>query len=709
MPQAAAVPGATRLVPVGPQRLLDTRDRGTRVPDEGTVRVVVPGSGVLAAVVTVTVTETTGPGFVTVWPADTPRPLASNLNVERADQTLANLAVVRTGNQGALEVFVQRSLHVVVDLSGVFVDAAAPVADGRFEPVGPVRVLDTRSGRPLGRVDTVVVPVATRTPGASAVVVNVTATEALAPGFLTVHPDGAQRPLASNLNVERAGQTVSNLAVVPVGPTGDIRVFSQSGTHLVVDLLGMFTGPTAAVADTGRFVPVSPTRFLDTRSNLGMARPVDSWRSDVSVPGLPAGAAAAVLMNLTATESTRPGFVTAYPAGTAWPGTSNLNLEQTWQTRANLALVRLGSTNAISLYAQRSTQLVGDLAGWFTGAPVPVESGVPAAAPPPANAPSGGPLVRLGVVGDRISPKSVVATGTGLFFAQNMMYSHTMTVYDRDLRLVRTISDNVGGRPGAPVEAAVSADGRSMYVSNYAMYGPGDGPEGFDDCLPSDPVGSSTVYRVDLASLTIDQVIPVGKVPKYLATSPDGRWLVVSNWCGDDVSIVDVALGREVRRVPIGRNPRGVAITADSKTAYIAAMGAYVVAVVDLESGTVTRRFTGLGTQPRHANLSPDGRWLYVTLAGNDQVAKIDTTTGAVVGRAVTGNTPRSAVLTPDGSTLYVVNYFGSSFAQVRTSDMTVTAVVPVSTNPIGVTYDAESRQVWVACYVGRIHVFAEQ
>jgi YVTN family beta-propeller protein len=138
-------------------------------------------------------------------------------------------------------------------------------------------------------------------------------------------------------------------------------------------------------------------------------------------------------------------------------------------------------------------------------------------------------------------------------------------------------------------------------------------------------------------------------------------------------------------------------------------MGAYIVAAVDLDSGTVTRRFTGLGTQPRHANLSPDGRWLYVTLAGNDQVAKIDTATGTVVARAVTGDTPRSAVLTPDGSTLYVVNYFGNSFAQVRTADMAVTAVIPVSTNPIGITYDAESRQVWVACYVGRIHVFEEQ
>jgi hypothetical protein len=42
-----------------------------------------------------------------------------------------------------------------------------------------------------------------------------------------------------------------------------------------------------------------------------------------------------------------------------------------------------------------------------------------------------------------ISPKSVVASDDGLFFAQNMMYRHTITVYDRNFELVKTIGDQV--------------------------------------------------------------------------------------------------------------------------------------------------------------------------------------------------------------------------------------------------------------------------
>jgi len=92
-----------------------------------------------------------------------------------------------------------------------------------------------------------------------------------------------------------------------------------------------------------------------------------------------------------------------------------------------------------------------------------------------------------------ISSKSVVATGTGLVFAQNMMYQHTITVYRADGTLAATIPDSVdlaayriAGHPGqvrgAPVEAASSPDHKSMYVSNYSMYGAGFGPEGSDAC-----------------------------------------------------------------------------------------------------------------------------------------------------------------------------------------------------------------------------------
>jgi YVTN family beta-propeller protein len=333
--------------------------------------------------------------------------------------------------------------------------------------------------------------------------------------------------------------------------------------------------------------------------------------------------------------------------------------------------------------------------------------------PPPA---ADGRLVAVRTIGGDISPKSVTATGTGLVFAQNMMYRHTVTVYDRDFDLVATIPDEVtpsdfghalqGTYRGAPVEAAATPDGRHVYVSNYSMYGPGF-REGSDACTPQDGYRNSFVYRIDTATLRIDQVIEVGAVPKYVAVSPDGATLLVTNWCSYDLSVVDVAAAAEVKRIPIGRYPRGIAVSPDSRTAWIAVMGSTRLVAVDLDT-YATRDVDGVGGGPRHLQISGDGAYLYVTLNRDGVVAKIDAATGRRVAAVHTGQAPRSAVLSADGTALYVVNYESDTVAKVATADMTVRQTVEVGHHPIGITLDEATRQVWVACYSGTIRVFRD-
>ena len=248
-------------------------------------------------------------------------------------------------------------------------------------------------------------------------------------------------------------------------------------------------------------------------------------------------------------------------------------------------------------------------------------------------------LRKIATITGDISPKSVVATGAGLFFAQNMMYRHTITVYDRDYELVATIPDSVNlaeygfsesanEHRGAPVEAVATADGTYVYVSNYQMYGEGYGRAGGDGCNAAD-WDESFVYRVSATDLEIDQVIAVGAVPKFLAITPDDRLVLVSNWCSFDLSIIDTAVGREIARIPLGRHPRGIAVTSDGQTAYVAIMGSLDITIVDLESYEVGW-LRGVGANPRHLVLDPtDGR-LYATLNGEGAVAVIDPVTGEV-------------------------------------------------------------------------------
>ncbi|HEY3142346.1 MAG TPA: YncE family protein [Acidimicrobiales bacterium] len=323
-------------------------------------------------------------------------------------------------------------------------------------------------------------------------------------------------------------------------------------------------------------------------------------------------------------------------------------------------------------------------------------------------------------VGGPISPKSVVASGTGLVLAQNMIYNHTVTAYDAAGELVATIPDTVdlaqfgipgyppGAVQGGPVEAAFSPDGRKAYVSNYSMYGPGFGNPGSDECSPASGVDSSFVYRIDVANFSIDQVIPVGSVPKYVAASPDGRWVLVSNWCSYDLSIIATATGQEVQRLEIGRYPRGIAVDPTSTTAYVAIMGGRDIVTVDLRTLAVSGAIANVGGSPRHLVMSPDGASLYATLNADGQVAKIDLASGAVVGTVSTGQAPRSMDISADGQSLYVVNYFSNTVSKVQTADLAVLQDVPVNSHPIGITYDRSTGRIWVACYSGTIEIFDE-
>jgi YVTN family beta-propeller protein len=315
-----------------------------------------------------------------------------------------------------------------------------------------------------------------------------------------------------------------------------------------------------------------------------------------------------------------------------------------------------------------------------------------------------------------ISPKSVVASGGGPVFAQNMMYQHTMTVYNRDGSFLKTIPDGVDltalgipGHPGvskgAPVEAAFSPDRQYVYVSNYSMYGAGFGREGTDTCSPASNFSPSFVYRVSVASLAIDKVYGVGQVPKYVAVTPDNKYLLVTNWCSYDLSVIDLKSGSEIKRIPLGPYPRGIAVTPNSAVAYIAVMGTRNIAKLDLATLALTW-IPNVGNGPRHVVMDPAGRYLYSTLNADGQVAKIDLLTDQVVAKVATGSEPRSMAISADGLSLYVVNYSSNTISKLASADLHVLQVVHAPSHPIGITYDPSTSKVWVAAYSGAILVF---
>ena len=318
-----------------------------------------------------------------------------------------------------------------------------------------------------------------------------------------------------------------------------------------------------------------------------------------------------------------------------------------------------------------------------------------------------------------LAPKSVLSSGSGLISAHNMMYKHTVTIYDsKTMELVSTVKDSVdlmsfgfskysGNYRGAPVEGAFSPDGKYLYFTNYAMYGKGFNKEGTDKCSPSSGYDTSFLSRIDLSTYTIDAVYPVGSVPKVVQVTPDNKYILVSNWCSYTVSVISVAEQKVVKSIKIGRYPRGIVVTRDSAFAYVAEMGGNRLHRIDLS--TFEQTYIPIGSNPRALVLSPDNKVLYATMNLSGQIAAWDLVANKSLGKAKIGQAARSLDISSDGTALFATNYKSGTVSKVRTSDLKVLQTIKVCSEPIGITYDAPTARTWVACYGGSVKVFANE
>jgi hypothetical protein len=254
--------------------------------------------------------------------------------------------------------------------------ATPPPEPGRFNPITPFRLVDTRQWGSLGPDSSMPVQVSGRgglpSSGVSAAAINITVTQPTDTSYVSVYPASTIRPEVSNLNFSR-GQTIANLSQVALSQSGQVSVYNSQGwVHVILDLVGFYTSPGPS-DHSGLYRPLVPTRVLDTRIGTGgYSTPFGpNTRRDLDLRiALPDQRASAVVLNLTAVGGSEDSLLTAYPAGTGGPPlASNLNFPA-GRDLPNRVIARLGSgasAGRISLYnAVGYVNVVADLVGWFT-------------------------------------------------------------------------------------------------------------------------------------------------------------------------------------------------------------------------------------------------------------------------------------------------------------------------------------------------------
>jgi Cysteine-rich secretory protein family len=378
-PAAVAQPTApaTGLAPLTPARIVDTRvaNGAQRLAGGAITHIQVTGQGGVpanskAVLANVTLTAPTGSGFLTMWNCSAIRPEVSTLNFS-ANETVANAATIPLDANGGICAFSSVSADLVVDVSGYY----SATATGRYMPIAPVRLMDSRDGVGTpGRlaagnvVELPVVGVANVPSNASSVALNVTGILPNTNAFITAFPCGTMPP-TSSLN-PAAGRVTPNLVMAQVSANGTVCFFANTDIDMVVDVVG-YTSTSAS----NRFTPSTPFRFTDTRDP---SRPeVSNGQNGVrlaggqtmvvqiaGVRGVPANAEA-ISANLTVVEATAKGFVTAFPCGGAVPTASNVNYEVAAPV-ANAAELPLSSGGAICIFSSSSAHVIIDINGWWS-------------------------------------------------------------------------------------------------------------------------------------------------------------------------------------------------------------------------------------------------------------------------------------------------------------------------------------------------------
>ncbi len=383
-PPTSSTASDLKIVPIVPTRAYDTLHAiGTPAGAvfNGTTRLIDldPPLGARAALVNLTYAATDGPGFLRAWGTRAARPTSSVVNADQRGAVVANAAVVPLDASGAFVLESSTTGRVVLDVMGWLVASGGSTMDGRFVAVDPARLIDTRipSGARLtsgsanpwsrrgDRIDFEaqgMLGVDGRG-GAGAIVVSVAAISGGGPGgYVGGFPGGSAWTGTSNVNV-LPGDVRANVIMIPSDTSGFYSLQTLNIADVVIDVMGYITSDSAPASTSGLYSSIAPTRVVDTRIPLGFERMVALTAATVKLPG--GGSRAAVVQNITVTETAAAGWVAVHPSPVT-PGVSNLNFTGAGQTRAALAFTRLASDGSERFTASTATDLVVDVVGFFS-------------------------------------------------------------------------------------------------------------------------------------------------------------------------------------------------------------------------------------------------------------------------------------------------------------------------------------------------------
>jgi len=237
-----------------------------------------------------------------------------------------------------------------------------------FQPVKPVRVLDTRKTQDVlakRKTPIKITGISGIPKTASAVVVTVTVYKASSDGVLAVYPWGQTSTPMPQVNIQKGIYPLSRMLTVSLGKSGRLGLLSTIDTDVAVDVYGFYSPATSSSA--GRFVALAPQRILDARSSRSFNK---KEVKRISLPRAIPQDAVGVVLNVTSYDSEKPkgksAYWTVYPAGAKWSSSPSLSVAYSGQTVSQQVIVQRGS-QGLDVFSSVGGGVLVDLIGYYTG------------------------------------------------------------------------------------------------------------------------------------------------------------------------------------------------------------------------------------------------------------------------------------------------------------------------------------------------------
>jgi PQQ-dependent catabolism-associated beta-propeller protein len=235
----------------------------------------------------------------------------------------------------------------------------------------------------------------------------------------------------------------------------------------------------------------------------------------------------------------------------------------------------------------------------------------------------------------------------------------------------------------ACVAAASGADAYPIYVSNEK---------------------DNTISVIDSNKLAVVATWKVGRRPRGITLSLDGKWLYVCASDDNRVDVVDTSTGKVMRNLRSGPDPELFVLHPKGSPLYIANEDDNMVTVVDVETNRLLAQVP-VGVEPEGMGISPDGTVLVNTSETTNMAHFIDTATYKIVGNVLVDARPRIAEFSPDGKKLWVSSEVGGTVSVIdpatRQIAKKISFNIPGINNeaiqPVGVRLTKDGSKAFVA------------